>query len=94
LSLSPQPSCSTFSDSGIGENHIDSPPRRDGLVETIKVGQFGDVSLNAGNVAADCLHGLVELLLTAACDEDVGTLSYEELCRSQPYSCRATGNYR
>ena len=43
----------------------------DGLVETIKVGQFGNVSLNASNVAADCLHGLVKFLLATARDEDV-----------------------
>src|SRR5580698_767840 len=30
-----------FSDTRIGENHVDFPLGRDGLVETIKVGQFG-----------------------------------------------------
>src|SRR5882724_5073254 len=54
----------------------------DGLVKTIKVGQFGNVSLNAGNVAADCLHGLVEFFLAAARDEDIRTLFDKKLCRS------------
>src|SRR6266851_6570152 len=37
-------------------------------------------------------YGRVELFLTAAHDEDVGTLFYEKLCRSQPYPGCATGN--
>src|SRR6266567_4656098 len=56
---------------------------RDGLVKTIKVSQLGNVSLNSRNVGADCLHGVVEFLLAAARDEDIGTLFDEELCRSQ-----------
>ncbi len=55
-----------FSDTGVSQNDIDSSLRLDSLVETIKVGQFGNISLNAGNVAADCLHGLIEFLLTTA----------------------------
>jgi hypothetical protein len=42
--------------------------------------QFGNISLNAGNIAADFLHGLIELLLATARDEDVSTFSDEELC--------------
>src|ERR1700730_6620709 len=84
---------SKFSDAGVGENDIDSPLRLDGLIKTVKVGQFGNVSLNASNVATDCFHGLVEFLLTTARDEDVGTLFHEELCCSQPYPCCATGNH-
>src|SRR5580693_6002649 len=56
----------------------------DGLVETIKVGQLGDVALNARNVGADCLYGLVELLLATARYEDIGTLFDEKFCRSEP----------
>src|ERR1700730_16160233 len=74
-----------FANAGVGENNIDSPLHlRDDLVKTIKVGHFGNVSLNSGNVGADCLHGLVELLLAAARDEDIGALFDEKLCRSQP----------
>src|SRR5712691_1836006 len=79
------PKGNKFANSGVGENNIDSPLRvRDGLVETIKVGQFGNVSLNAGNVAADCLHGLVEFFLAAARDEDIRTLFDEKFSSSQP----------
>src|SRR5271155_849891 len=74
-----------FADAGIGENNIDSPLQlSDRLVKTIKVSQLGNVSLNSRNVDADCLHGLVEFLLAAARNEDIGTLFSEELCRSQP----------
>src|SRR5579859_133254 len=83
---------SKFSDAGIGENHIDSPFGCGGLVEAIKIGQFRNVSLNASDVAANCFHGLIELLLTAARDEDIGAFFYEELRRSQPYPGCATGN--
>src|ERR1700726_314049 len=69
---------------GVCENNVDSPLHlRDGIVKTIKVSQLGNVSLNSRNVRADCLHGLVEFLLAAARDEDIGTLSHEELCRGQ-----------
>src|ERR1700731_3627928 len=84
---------SKFGDAGVGENDIDSPLRLDGLIETIKVGQFGNVSLNASNVAADRRYGLVEFLLTTARDEDIGTLFHEELCCSQPYPGGATSNH-
>src|SRR5436190_5204061 len=79
------PKGNKLADAGVGENNIDSPLHlRDGLVKTIKVSQLGNVSLNSRNVGADCLHGLVEFCLAAARDENMGTLSDEELCRSQP----------
>src|SRR5579863_9861664 len=77
---------------GAGTLNLDSTVSLDGLVETIEVGQSGNVSLNASNVAADRLHGRVELFLTAARDEDVGALFYEQLCSGQPYPGCATGN--
>src|SRR5467141_5284731 len=74
-----------FGNAGVGENNIDSPLHlRDGLVKTIKVGQLGNVSLHSSNVGADGLHGLVEFLLTAARDEDIGTLLDEPFGRRQP----------
>src|SRR6266478_4963728 len=86
---------SKFSNAGVSENDVDLPLYpTDGVVETIQVGQFGNVSLNARNVAADCPHGLIKLLLPTAHDEDIGTLSDEELCRSQPYPRRAAGDDR
>src|SRR5258705_3247311 len=79
------PKGNKFANARVGENNIDSPLHlRDGLVKTIKVSQFGNVSLNSGNVGADCLHGLVEFLLAAARDEDIGTLFGEKFSSSQP----------
>src|SRR5882762_3487403 len=79
------PKGNKFANAGVGENNIDSPLHpRDGLVETIKVGRISNVSLNTGNVAADCLYGLIEFLLPTARDEDVGALFDEKFCRSQP----------
>src|SRR6202049_4494380 len=87
------PKGNKFANAGVGENNIDSPLHlRDGLVETIKAGRIGNVSLNARNVAADCLYGLVEFLLATARDENMGSLFDEKLCRSQPNSFRAPGD--
>src|ERR1700722_13587509 len=73
-----------FADAGVSENNIDSPLHLgDGLVKSIKIDQLGDVSLNPGNVCADCLHGLIEFLVAAARDEDIGTFLDEKFCRSQ-----------
>src|SRR5438132_11682312 len=81
------PKGNKFAHAGVGENNIDSPLHlRDGLVKTIKVSQLGNVSLNSRNVGADCLHRLVEFLLAAARDEDIGALFDEEPCRSQSNS--------
>src|SRR6266478_5338196 len=78
------PKGNKFANASVGENNIDSPLHLgDRLVKTIKVGQFGNVSLNSRDVGADCLHSLVEFLLAAARDEDIGTLFDEKLCRSQ-----------
>src|SRR6266478_1689681 len=79
------PKGNKFADAGVGENNIDSPLHpKDGLVKAIKVSQLGNVSLNSRNVGADCLHGLVEFLLAAARDEDIGTLFDEKFSSSQP----------
>jgi len=64
------PKGNEFADASVGENNIDSPLHpSDRFVKTIKVGQFGNVSLNSRNVGADVLHGLVEFLLSAARNE-------------------------
>src|SRR5712664_2424755 len=79
------PKGNKFANAGVGENNIDSPLHlSDGFVQTIKVSQLGNVSLNSRNVGADCLHGLVELFLAAARDKDIGTLFDEPFCSSQP----------
>src|SRR6202022_767012 len=87
------PKGNKFANAGVGENNIDSPLQvSDDLVKTIKVSQFGNVSLNSRNVGADCLHGLAEFLLAAARDEDIGTLFDEKLCRSKPNPFCAAGD--
>src|SRR5258708_2521580 len=75
---------SEFSDAGIGEDNVDCPLCRDDLVEAIKVGQLGNISLDASDVPTDCLHGLVKFFLATTGNEDVGALLHEELCGSQP----------
>src|ERR1700733_1219952 len=78
------PKAGKFANAGIGENNIDLPLRlSDGLIKTIKVGQFGNVSLDARDFAPDRLHGLVEFLLPTARDEDIGALFDKNLCCSQ-----------
>src|SRR5580700_793020 len=53
-----------FADAGVGEDNIDSSLHfADCLVEKVKIGHFGDVSLNTRRIGTDCLHGLVEFLL-------------------------------
>jgi hypothetical protein len=75
---------SKFSDARVGENHIDSPLPLDGFVDTVKVGQFGNVSLNASDVASDCLHGLVEFLLTTARDEYISPSLTKSFAAANP----------
>src|SRR5882762_8383378 len=87
------PKGNKFANAGVGENNIDSPLHlSDRLIKTIKVSQLGSVSLNSGNVGSDCLHGLVEFLLPAARDEDIGALFDEKFCRSQPNPFCAAGD--
>ncbi len=84
---------SKFSDAGISEHYIDSPPYRNGLVQKIEVGQFRNVSLNTSNIAANWFRDLVEFLLATTRDEAVGALFYTELRRSQPYPGCASSNH-
>src|SRR5712672_648722 len=83
---------SEFADAGIGDQDIDLSLSLHGLVESIEVRQFGDVSPNSCHVAADDLDGLVELLLAAARYEDVGAFIDEPLRRGETYSRGAAGN--
>ncbi len=69
---------------GVGEDDVDPLALRlDRLVEAIEVSQLGDVALDAGDVVADGLHGVVKLLLAPSRDEDVGALFDKELRRGQ-----------
>ena len=82
-----------FANASVGENNIESSLYlRDNLVETIKVIQFGNISLNSKNVAADCLYGLVEFRLATARDEDIRTVFGEQLCRSKSNSFGTAGD--
>src|SRR5271163_1628856 len=81
------PKGNKFANASVSKNNIESPLHLgNGLVKTIKVREFGDVTLNARDISADCLHGLVEFFLTAARDEDISTLCDEKFCRSQSNS--------
>src|SRR5271165_1814778 len=84
---------SEFADAGIGDQDIDLSLRLHGLVEPIEVLQFRDVPLNTYDVAADRLHGLVELLLAAACYEDKRAFVDKALRRGETYSRGAAGNH-
>src|SRR5271154_2038777 len=76
-----------FANASVSKNNIESPLHLgNGFVKTIKVCKFGDVTLNARDIAANGLHGLVEFFLTAARDEDIRTLIDEKFCRSEPNS--------
>src|SRR5271170_1196640 len=81
-----------FSDAGIGEKNINSPLGLDGLVETIQVRQFGNISPDADGAGADEFHGIIEFLLATASDEDISALLDEEFGRGQPYSGSAAGD--
>src|ERR1700731_49459 len=76
----------------VGEHDIDPSLLLDRLVETIEVRQFGNVSLDTGDAAADRLHGLIEFLLATAGNENVRTLLDEELGASQADSRGAAGD--
>src|SRR5258706_6065847 len=87
------PKGNKFTHAGVGENNIDSAFHlSNGLVKTIKVSQLGNVSLNSRNVGADSLHRLVEFLLAAARDEDIGTLFDEKFCSGQPNPFGSAGD--
>src|ERR1700730_2343732 len=87
------PKGNKFSNASVGENNIYSTLHlRDGLVKTIKVSQLGNVSMNSRNVAADGLHGLVEFLLAATRDEDIGALFDEKFRRRKSNPFCAAGD--
>src|ERR1700722_3685758 len=87
------PKRNKFANAGVGKNNIDSPLQlRDSLVKTIEISQLGNISLDSRNVAADGLHGLVEFLLAAARDEDIGALFDEKFRRRKSNPFCAAGD--
>src|SRR5258707_13956669 len=86
---------SKFTKARVRENDVDSSPLRlDGLVETIKVGKVGNISLNTGNIASDRLNGLVKFLLAATRDEVECPLLDEEFRRCGSSARCAAGDVR
>src|SRR5271155_3610705 len=81
-----------FAEARVGENDIESPLLPDCFVETIQIGQFGNVSLDAGDVAAYCLHRFIEFFLATAGNKDVGAFLDEELGGGQTDSRSASGD--
>src|ERR1700730_7274652 len=79
---------------GVGEHDIDSPLLLDGLVETIEVRQFGNVSLDTGDAAADRLHRRIAFLLATARNVDMGTLFDEELRAGKADPRGTAGDHR
>src|SRR6185312_13326421 len=78
-----------------GPQHVDAAPLPlDGVVQAVKVVQVGGVALDAGDVAADLLHGLVQGVLAAAGDEDVRSLLDEQLRAGQRHAGGAAGDDR
>jgi hypothetical protein len=59
------------------------PLLRNRRVEPVQVRQVGHVALNAADVGADGIDGVIEFLPAATGDEDVGTLCHEQLRRGE-----------
>src|SRR5580658_3053867 len=52
-------------------------------IQTIQIGQIGDVALNAGDIAADFPDGLFQFILAAARDENIGALREKPFRRGE-----------
>src|SRR5579862_4013070 len=50
-------------------------------IQTIEIGQIGDVALNAGDIAGDFPDGLFQFILAAACNENIGAFRDKPLAR-------------
>jgi len=73
----------------LAKKHINPPLRLNGLVETIKVGQFGNISLNPVNTASDSLNGFVEFLLARPVMKTYAPSLTKSLAVAKPIpSCR------
>src|SRR5258707_5990748 len=76
-----------FSNAGVGENNIDSPLHlSDGLVETIKVGQSGNVITGRRRKELDEAVKAIGSNVSGVQGEYIRTLPGEQLRRSQPDS--------
>jgi hypothetical protein len=72
---------------GADPQHVDAALLPlDRVVQAVQVVQVGGVALDAGDVAADLLHGLVQGVLAPAGDEDVRSLVDEQLRAGQRHA--------
>ena len=84
-----------FAAAGAGPQYVEAALLPlDGVVQAVQVVQVGGVALDAGDVAANLLHGLVQRVLTAAGDEDVRSLVDEQLRAGQRQAGGAAGDDR
>ena len=75
---------------GVGEQHVDTALfALHDVVEPVEIGEVPGVALNAGDVPADRLHRVVELLLAPPRDEDVGALVDKQLRRRERHAGRS-----
>ena len=72
-------------DAGIGEQNVDAAePLFDLRVESVEIGEFGDVALHADGVGADFRDGGVKLRLSAPRDDDLRAFLRKQLGRRKP----------
>src|SRR6266702_451291 len=78
---------------GISKQDVDATLLRfDSQVQPVQIGEFGDITLNAGNVFADLPHCGIEFRLTASGNEDICAFSHEPLGSGETYPTAASGN--
>lgn len=63
-------------------------------IQTIEIGQIGDVALNAGEIAADFPDGLVQFVLAAACNENIGAFRDKQLGGGEAEAAGSAGDIR
>ncbi|SPF34315.1 hypothetical protein SBA4_1480009 [Candidatus Sulfopaludibacter sp. SbA4] len=62
------------------------------FIQAIKIGQVGDVTLNAGDVAPYFLDGLIQFFLAAASNENICAFRDKSFCRCKADAAGAAGN--
>ena len=82
-----------LSAAGVGKENVDAAfLLLDRLVETIEIGQIGDIAAHRGHILADLLYGGVEFSLAPAGNEYVGAFVGESLGCGQADAAVASGN--
>src|SRR5580698_3280160 len=61
-------------------------------IQTIEIGQIGDVALNAGDIAADFPDGLVQFVLAAARNKNIGAFRDKPFGRGEAEAAGGVGN--